>query len=455
MTRKLLQRFSARIAAALLAGTALTAPAFANVKAQTLDAETVNKIRLFTEILDAIQNRYVEGVDDAELMENALNGILQKLDPHSRYVGPETFTEQNKARRREYGGLGIEVTLENKVVKVGFVTEDSPAEKAGLKAGDYITAVSGKSVFGKSLDDAVKDMRGPIGEAVDVTVQSPDGTVKTLSIKRDTVVGRVVRHRMEDGFGYVQLITFNNPKVAADTEKAIKALISDNGGPLPGLVIDLRGNRGGLVSETIKVASLLLDGGEVMSIRSRDLSQTERKNANEGQLLKGTPVIVLINSLSASASEIIAGAVKDRGRGIVMGMTSFGKGSVQSVIPLDKGKKGALRLTTARYYTPSGLSIQGTGIVPDIAVYHRPDDGKERRRFSEANFDNAISNTTQERATAEEAQDIDYPPEGWPRTEDYQLKKAIDLLKSGQYSQTLSASLAQRDPLSTPPRKTP
>lgn len=395
-----------------------------------------DQMSVFANALAIVQNEYVEEVDAAALIENALNGALHSLDPHSSYVPPVDFTEQREATRREYGGLGIEIQSEGGLVKVNFAIEDGPAYKAGIRGGDFITAVDGNDIRGKSLDDAVSGMRGLKGEPVTVTVLSPDQDARDIVVVRDTVRGRAIRHRIEQGVGYIQIETFNNDRLTADTEKAL-ADLNAKMGKLDKLIIDLRGNRGGLLTESVSISGLFLDGGEVLSARGRDASDNERYNAESGELYPDAKIVILVSPGSASAAEIVAGALQDRGRGVVLGRRSFGKGSVQSVIPLGP-ETGALRLTTQRYYTPSGQSIQGRGIMPDLLVSSLEDKGEIRKRFREDSLRNFLINPD---ATdyEEKYKDVLYAPETFPEDEDFQLRKAVEVLKTSQYERLLEA----------------
>lgn len=401
------------------------------------DSATIEQLKLFGDILGIVKELYVEEIDDAELVQNALNGALESLDPHSVYIPPVKFEEQQESDRREYGGLGIEVTLENELVKINYAIEDGPAYKSGLRSGDYITRVEGVSVRGKTLDDAVEGLRGLVGEPVTVTVLTEGQAPRDVAVIRATVQGRAVRHRMIRDVGYIFLETFSHARLTKDTETALRALQKEAGGELPGLVIDLRGNRGGLLNESIGISGLFLDGGEVLSARGRTADDNERYHAEPGEFQPGMPIIVLINSGSASAAEIVAGALQDRGRAIVLGSRSFGKGSVQSVIPLTTDGGGALRMTTQRYYTPSGKSIQGRGIVPDIKVDLLPDDGDRRKRFREGSFRNALSNPD-DSEIEDDFENVTYPPEDWPEDKDFQLETAIDILKTSRYRTLLT-----------------
>lgn len=401
------------------------------------DAAMIEQLMFFGDVFARVRAEHVEEVSDEDLIAAALNGALNALDPHSSYVPPVDFEEQQVEQRREYGGLGIEVTQELGLVKVQYALEDGPAFKAGIRTGDYITAVEGEKVRGKSLDDAIKGMKGLAGDPVTVTVLNTENITKDIVVVRQQVRGRAVRHSVLEGLGYIFLETFNNDNLARDLERALNDLKRQMGGKIPGLVLDLRGNRGGLLDQSVDVSSLFLDGGEVLSSRGRTPEDTERYNAEFGQYDADMPIVVLINSGSASAAEIVAGALQDRGRAIVMGRRSFGKGSVQSVIPLSLDG-GALRLTTQRYYTPSGKSIQGRGIMPDILVALSPDTGKVEKRFREDSLRNSLGNPDHS-DFSEDHEKIDYPPEDWPEGEDYQLKQAQDLLKSSRY-RTMIAS---------------
>jgi len=401
------------------------------------DPPSYDRLQILADVLTIVETDYVEPVETQMLIESALQGALAKLDPHSGYVPPVAFTEQVKAARREYGGLGIEVTMEEGMIKINYALEDGPAFQAGIRSGDFITAVEGESIVGKDLDEAVEGIRGLAGDPVIVTVMSPETGSRDLTVVRQQVRGRAIRHRVEDGLGYVLIESFNNTKLTDDLIKALNELKAELGDPLPGLIIDLRGNRGGLLTQSVSVSGLFLDGGEVLSVRGRKDIDTERYHAEDGELLPGTPIVVLVSPGSASAAEILAGALQDRGRAVVVGRRSFGKGSVQSVIPLP-GNKGALRLTTQKYYTPSGKSIQGRGIMPDFLVSAFDDTGELRRRFREDSLPNALINID----ASEYEEDYDtviFPPETFPETEDFQLKTAVDVLKSSQYQTLLDA----------------
>ena len=397
--------------------------------------QTFEQLDLFADVMARVRNDYVVPVENDELIDDAINGMLQGLDPHSSYVNPDRFDDLQISTTGEYGGLGMEVTMEEGAVKVVAPIDDTPAKKAGIKSGDYLTAIDGENILGLSLNEAVDKMRGKPGEAITVTVVRKGEDPMDITMTREIIKRKVVKYEVKDGVGYLRISQFNE-KTYSSLKDAVKALEGEFGGKIPGVVIDLRGNPGGLLDQSIKVSSAFLDGGEVVSTRGRHEADTERYNAKKGQLLKGVPVVVLIDGASASASEIVAGALQDRNRGLVVGLTSFGKGSVQSIIPLRGGRDGALRLTTARYYTPAGRSIQGTGITPDIAISYALEDEEARKRLRESDLPNAIVNENGDNDTEELA--IDYPPEDFDVEDDYQLQRAIEILKNGNYKKLLA-----------------
>ena len=431
--------------------TAATLFAFATTDSSARSVEdashnsTFEQLELFADVLARVRSDYVVNVDDEELIADALNGMLQALDPHSSYVTPEEFHALQESKSGEYGGLGMEVTSEEGVVKVVSPFDDSPADRAGIKAGDYLTAIEGESILGLSLSDAVKQMRGKAGEPITLSVVTEGEDPREVTLVREVIKPHIVKAELKDGIGYLRLSQFNERSEASLLD-GINTLKRDAGGRLPGIILDLRNNPGGLLDQSVNISSAFLSGGEVVSIRGRKNGDTQRFNAKTKQAVDGqTPLIILINGASASASEIVAGAVQDRGRGLVLGMTSFGKGSVQSIIPLKGGRDGALRLTTQRYYTPSGRSIQGTGIEPDIAVSSVPEEKFKGLRFREADLPNSIENEDEALSdntpdTEEEVAeiDIDYPPEDYSEDDDYQLERAIEILKDGSYAKRLA-----------------
>lgn len=429
------------LAALLLAAS----PALAQDSDTEERAETLAALEVFAQAFALTRDNYVEGVDDASLIESALNGALSHLDPHSGYVPPADFEERLEDAKREYGGLGIEITQRDGLVHVNYAIESGPAYRSGIRAGDFITHVAGDSVLGKDLDSAVEGMRGPVGEPVTVTVLTGDGPARDVVVVRETVRGRVVRHSLEEGVPYAFLQTFNNERLTDDLREALKDLERQKGGRLPGLILDLRSNRGGLLEQSVSVSGLFLDGGEVLSVRGREDDDIVRYHAEEGELYPDMPIVVLINSGSASAAEIVAGALQDRGRAVVLGRRSFGKGSVQSVIQLPPyGQAGALRLTTERYFTPSGKSIQGRGIMPDVLVSLLPDNGELRDRFREDSLPYALSNLDDPTEYQERYEDVEYPPEDWEEGEDYQLHRAIRLINNPSiYRSLLTAQDAE------------
>lgn len=400
------------------------------------------QLDLISDVLARVKNDYVVPVDNSELIDDAINGMLQGLDPHSSYMAPERFSDFTVSTSGEYGGLGMEVTMEEGAVKVIAPIDDTPAKRAGILSGDYLTAIDGDSILGLGLTEAVDRMRGKAGEAITVTVVRKGEDPMDITMTREIIKPAVVRHRVEDGIGYLRISQFNE-RTTESLNEAISVLKKEFNGNIPGIVLDLRGNPGGLLDQAIKVSSAFLDGGEVVSTRGRHEKDTESYSAKSGQKLKGVPVVVLINGSAASASEIVAGALQDRNRGLIVGLTSFGKGSVQSVIPLRNGRDGALRLTTARYYTPAGRSIQGIGITPDVAISYVLDDGKEGAgSISESDLPNAIVNEQAEMEKDEEEtkQIVEYPPEDFKVEDDFQLQRAIEILKDGSYKTHLAAA---------------
>jgi len=413
------------LAPVLAAAAAAGALAFS---AETEDrSETFRQLELFGDILARVQSDYVTETDDPELIESAINGMLRSLDPHSSYLAPDEFRDMQVHTSGEYGGLGMEVTIEDGVVKVVAPFDDTPASRAGIKPGDYLTAIDGDSIVGESLDDAVDRMRGPVGAPVTVTVARPSQDPFDVDLVRETIEVKPVTWRVENGFGVIRVSTFNEKSTAALAD-AINALEAELGAVLPGLILDLRSNPGGLLDEAVGVSGVFLDGGEVVSTRGRDPRDTERYNADSGDLTRGAPVVVLIDEGTASAAEIVAGAIQDRERGTLVGMTSFGKGSVQTVIPLRGGRDGAIRLTTQRYYTPAGRSIQATGIIPDYEIAQSRPEDEAAARLRESDLPNALKAELEQIAEAESVEhDIESPPEDW-EGEDYQMHRAMEIL---------------------------
>src|SRR5215468_3288733 len=348
--------------------------------ARAAAADTYRQLNLFGDIFERVRSHYVEKPDDSKLVESAINGMLNGLDPHSSYMDPKSFRDMQVQTRGEFGGLGIEVTMEDGLVKVVTPIDETPAAKAGILANDIITQLDGEQVQGLTLNQAVEKMRGPVNTKIKLTImrKGQDKPIE-VSITRDVIRVRSVRSRTEgDDIGYIRITQFNE-----QTSEGLKKAITDiqtqiSKDKLKGYILDLRNNPGGLLDQAISVSDAFLERGEIVSTRGRNAEETQRYSARPGDLIKSKPVIVLINGGSASASEIVAGALQDHKRATLIGTRSFGKGSVQTIIPLGAGN-GALRLTTARYFTPSGRSIQAKGISPDIeALQEVPDEVKSR-----------------------------------------------------------------------------
>jgi carboxyl-terminal processing protease len=390
---------------------------------QDQNAETYKQVKLFGDVFERVRADYVEEVSDQKLIEAAIRGMLASLDPHSSYLDPKSFQDMRVQTKGEFGGLGIEVTMENGLVKVVSPIDDTPAFRAGVQAGDLISHLDGEPVLGLTLAEAVEKMRGPVNTDLVLTIRRGDREPFDVTITRDIITVQSVRSRLEHDVGYIRLTAFNE-QTSPGLEKALEQLYEEAGGSLKGYVLDLRNNPGGLLDQAIAVSDAFLDHGEIVSTRGRHPDDAQRYNAREGDLAKGLPIIVLINGGSASASEIVAGALQDHGRAIIMGTQSFGKGSVQTIIPLSGN--GAMRLTTSRYYTPSGRSIQAKGIEPDIEVEQaklEPLEGGVSRH--EADLRGALANEDAEQTDTTD-QTSDQPAD---EIDDYQLSRAIDLLQ--------------------------
>ena len=334
------------------------------VYSQNID-KLYEKIDLFSEVLETIQNEYVEDVDQAEAMESAINGLLQSLDPYSSYMNQETFEESQSETSGEFGGLGIEVSMEAGVVKVITPIDDTPAARAGIKAGDYIVKINAEQVRGKTLMEAVNLMRGPVGTSIEITVRRKGlKKAKIFKITREIIeIKSVISKLIDNKVGYLRLRAFNQN--SSDQLKKEISKIEKNK-KLVGYILDLRNNPGGLLTQAIEISDFFLDDGEIVSTKGRKNKENRKFFARKGDRIKGKPLIVLINNGSASASEIVAGALQDQKRAVLLGVATFGKGSVQSIIPLKN--KGALRLTISKYYLPSGKSISDVGVLPDIKI---------------------------------------------------------------------------------------
>ena len=428
------------------AGVILTTQVAGPLVAQEAEKPTsvYEQLDLFGDIFERIRAQYVEQVDERKLIEAAINGMLTSLDPHSSYLPAEAYSDMREQTRGEFGGLGIEVTQEEGFVKVVSPIDGTPAAEAGIKSGDFITQVNGESLAGLTLDEAVNMMRGPVGSEIIVTI-AREGTDEPfdVTITRDTIKIAAVKARTDQNIVILRVTTFSD-QTFSGLEEGIKKSVEELGGmdKVSGFVLDLRNNPGGLLTQAIAVSDAFLEKGEIVSTRGRKPEDSERFNAEPGDLAQGKPVVVLINGGSASASEIVTGALQDHHRAIVVGTKSFGKGSVQTVIPL-KGD-AAMRLTTARYYTPSGRSIQSLGISPDIVVEQppeppvdpnapaeTPEESAARKTRSEADLRGALSNdsmTEDEKKVFEEEQK-QAEDAAKRRKDDYQMAYAIDIIK--------------------------
>ncbi len=394
------------------------------LRAQENRSETYRQLKLFGDVFERVRADYVEEVTDQKMIEAAIQGMLSALDPHSSYLNANSFRDMRVQTKGEFGGLGIEVTMENGLVKVVSPIDDTPAYRAGIEAGDLITHLDSEPVMGLTLNDAVEKMRGPIKSDIKLTIRRPGREPFDVTITRAVIKITSVRSRTEGNIAYLRITTFNE-QTSPGLEAAIKERKEDIGEGLIGYVLDLRNNPGGLLDQAIEVSDAFLEQGEIVSTRGRDPDDAQRYNARPGDLAEGLPVVVLINGGSASASEIVAGALQDHRRAIVLGTTSFGKGSVQTIIPLSGS--GAMRLTTARYYTPSGRSIQGTGIDPDIVVeqvrIEKVETGPQRR---EADLRGALDNGNGNGAPEAEKKE---PAKPATERQDFQLSRALDLLR--------------------------
>ena len=391
------------------------------------------QLNLFGDVLERIRADYVEEVDDPELIEAAITGMLRSLDPHSSYMSPRAYRDMREQIKGEFGGLGIEVTMENGLVKVVSPIDDTPAARAGMKAGDYITQLDDTPVMGLTLSEAVKKMRGPVNSEIRLLV-ARQGVEKPFEVKiiRDVIRVQSVRSRLEGDMVYLRITSFTE-QTDSGLEKAMVRRKAELGNKFKGVVLDLRNNPGGALDQAIAVSDAFLDKGEIVSTRGRRPEETHRYNAKVGDLAQGLPVAVLINSGSASASEIVAGALQDHHRALVIGTKSFGKGSVQSIIPLQG--HGAIRLTTARYYTPSGTSIQAKGIEPDITVEQvRVERAKNNQRRSEADLPKHLKAEKKKAPAPMPKNHTNVKRNGdgvgnIVRPRDFQLSYALDLLR--------------------------
>jgi carboxyl-terminal processing protease len=407
--------------------------------------DTYRQLNLFGDVYERVKNDYVRETKDAELVEDAINGMLSGLDPHSSYLNPKNFSDMQVTTRGEYGGLGLEVTMEDGLVKVITPMDGTPAARAGIKTGDLIATIDGMSIQGLTLSEAVDKMRGPINSQIKIQVLRK-GEKKPLEfvITRAVIHVESVRFKAEGDIAVIRITTFTE-QTEEGLEKAVQQTKAKIGNRLKGVILDLRNNPGGLLDQAISVSDSFLDSGEVVSTRGRRASDTQRYNARSGQLFANVPVVVLINQGSASASEIVAGALQDHRRARIVGTRSFGKGSVQTVIPLSGGIDGALRLTTAKYYTPSGRSIQATGIDPDILVEQTAEDDSEAQandRLSEANLPKHLD--AQEGAKKPHVGPRAKPKPG-EKFDDFQLTYALRLIRGQEV-----VSAADKPPATKP-----
>jgi carboxyl-terminal processing protease len=402
--------------------------------ASAANSEIYRQLDLFGEVLERVRSDYVEKPEDPKLIEAAINGMLTALDPHSAYLNPKHFRDMQVQTRGEFGGLGIEVTMENGVVKVVAPIDDTPASRAGLMSGDLITHLDKEQILGLTLQEAVEKMRGPVNSPITLTILRK-GTEDPFEVKvvRDVIHINPVKYSAEgEDVGYIRLTTFNE-QTTANLQKAVEDLKKQLGPKLKGYIVDLRNNPGGLLDQAISVSDAFLDQGAIVLTRGRNLEETQRSNARPGDITDGQKLVVLINGGSASASEIVAGALQDHHRATVVGTRSFGKGSVQTIIPL--GSNGALRLTTARYYTPSGRSIQAKGIDPEIVVEEElPEELKQKAEAQgtrgEANLRGHLKGDGEEEDAAAEEEtsgSSSYVPA--EKEKDTQLNYALDLLR--------------------------
>lgn len=381
--------------------------------------EVYKYLNLFGEAFEKIKNNYVEEITVKELIESAIEGMLTSLDPHSTFLNNEELDELRVQTKGEFGGLGIEVTLEKGVVKVISPIDDTPAAKSGIMAGDLITHLNDEPVLGMTLSEAVTLMRGKVGSKIILKVLRNESETIEIEIVRAIIELKSVKSRLEDDIGYIRVSSFNQ-KVDAEIKKAIKNFQKKND-KLQGYVLDLRNNPGGLLDQAISVTDIFLEKGEIVSTRGRNSDDTNRYNAVKSDLINGSPLVVLINQGSASASEIVAGALQDHKRAIIMGTKSFGKGSVQTILP--SGENVAIKLTTARYYTPSGKSIQQTGIDPDVLVEQSILKPIENNSRQESDLKNSIKNEQIDKTNIEKSSDNG-------EVADYQLSRALDLISA-------------------------
>ena len=408
--------------------------------AKAAATDTYRNLNLFGDVFEKIRSDYVERPDEQKLVESAINGMLTSLDPHSSYMDPKSYRDMQVQTRGEFGGLGIEVTQEEGLVKVVTPIDDTPASRAGIMAGDLISAIDGEAVLGLTLNQAVDKMRGPVNTAVKLTVlRGSQKEPREVKLTRAVIQIKSVRSRQEgEDIGYIRITQFSE-QTFDGVKQALQKFQQDMpGDKLKGYVLDLRNNPGGLLDQSVSVSNAFLERGEIVSTRGRNADETQRYNARPGDISKGKPVIVLINGGSASASEIVAGALQDHKRATILGTRSFGKGSVQTIIPLGQNN-GALRLTTARYYTPSGRSIQAKGIDPDIQILQDvPDElkGKDETK-GEASLKGHLKNGEDEKGGSQAY----VPPD---QSKDKQLNAALDILRGVKKAEATTEKPAEK-----------
>ena len=397
------------------------------VNAEEKETSVYQQLNMFGEVYERVRREYVEEVSDKELIEAAIEGMLQSLDPHSSFMNSESFKDMQVQTKGEFGGLGIEVTMEDGFVKVVSPIDDTPAFEAGVQAGDFIIEIDGVSVYGMTLGEAVDQMRGLINTEITIKISRGDTEPFDIKIIRDKIKVQSVKARREGNAAYLRITSFNE-KTESGLIKKMKKLKEEIGKDITGVILDLRNNPGGLLTQAVAVSDAFLNRGEIVSTRGRKKRGQQKFNAISGDISDGLPVVILINGGSASASEIVAGALQDHKRAIIMGTTSFGKGSVQTIIPIQRDS--AMRLTTARYYTPSGNSIQAKGIVPDIIVKQAKIE--ELEPFSnrkESDLKGHLENPKEENSTLEKIKKESSTTEIDNKKIDYQLNRAKDLLE--------------------------
>ncbi|MES2833195.1 MAG: S41 family peptidase [Pseudomonadota bacterium] len=430
----------------------------AAVASQTPRNETFRLIGMFGDVLGVVESNYVVPVDNKKLIEAALQGMMQALDPHSSYMNMEGYGELRERTEGQYSGVGLTISAEGGLIKVVSPMDDGPAAKANVQAGDVISAINGQSTNGLSVSDVSDKLRGAIGTTVTVTFLRDGEESREVVLTREVIKIESVNGRIEGDFGYLRISTFNI-NTGRELEATIARLRSENPN-LKGFVLDLRNNGGGVLGGAIAVSDAFLERGEIVSQRGRRPEQIERFSAKAGDLTGGLPLVVLINYGAASASEIVAGALQDHGRATLVGLTSFGKGSVQTVIPLRPGD-GAVSITTARYYTPSGRSIQKIGIEPDLEVARSAAEARIISRssfiYSEAAYATALDASIGAERKGPHTP-LEAPGEGWPEAKDYQLERAFDVLRAGGDLTRLAAApegIVVTRPGETPPAETP